>query len=130
MKLKDKPLLLASAIVLSLVGSTLSMITFLGASLFFKPAKQFIESITNIQNMQKVTPQYFLILGTLSVLSFIGVLKISKMKRSGFFFYLGAQVALFLVPVIVLGSQAISSTNTIFTLLFCGIYAAFYKSYN
>lgn len=127
MKLKEHPLLFSSAIVLSLTGGILGMLLFWGAAIFFTPAKEFVVSVTNLTSMDKITPLYFVLFGALCLVSFLGVLKMKKLQKAGFFFYLGAQLAMLFVPVIWLGWNAFSVNNTIFTLLFVLIYLSFYR---
>ena len=127
MKLKDQPLLFSSAIVLSLTGGALGILLFWGAALFFNSAQEFIISVTNITSMERITPLYFVLFGALSLLSFIGVLKMKKWQKAGFFFYLGAQLVMLFLPVIWIDWNAFSVNNTIFTLIFVFIYLSFYR---
>ena len=127
MKLKDQPLLFSSAIVLSLIGGMLGMLLFWGAAIFFGPAKDFIISVTNLTSMDQITPFYFVLFGALCLLSFVGVLKMKRLQKAGFFFYLGAQLVMLFLPVIWLNWNAFSVNNTIFTLLFVLIYLSFYR---
>ena len=126
-KLKEQPLLFSSTIVLSLLGSSLGILLFCGAALFFKQAKEMIVGITNITSMDKITPLYFFMFGALYLLSFLGVLKMKKWQKPGFFVYLGAQLVMLFLPVIWLDWNAFSVTNTIFTSLFVLIYLSFYQ---
>lgn len=127
MKLKEHPLLFSSAIVLSLIGGILGMLLFWGAALFFTSAKEFVVSVTNLTSMDQITPLYFVLFGALCLVSFLGVLKMEKLQKVGFFFYFGAQLAMLFVPVIWLNWNAFSVNNAIFTLLFVLIYLSFYR---
>lgn len=127
MKLKEHPLLFSSAIVLSLIGGILGMLLFWGAALFFTSTKEFVVSVTNLTSMDQITPLYFLLFGALCLVSFLGVIKMEKLQKAGFYFYLGAQLAMLFVPVIWLDWNAFSVNNTIFTLLFVLIYLSFYR---
>lgn len=126
-KLKDQPLLFSASIVLSLIGGVLGIVLFWGGALFFNKSKELVESITNITAMDLISPLYFFLFGALCLLSFIGVLKMKKWQKAGFFFYLGAQATMLFLPAIWLGWNAFSVTNTIFTLLFVLIYRSFYR---
>jgi len=127
MKLKDQPLLFSSAIVLSLIGGAMGVLLFWGTALFFNEVKGAVVSVTNLTSMDEVSPSYFFLLGALSLLSFIGVLKMKKWKKAGFFFYLGAQLVMLFLPAIWIDWNAFSVNNTIFTLFFVLIYLSFYR---
>ena len=127
MKLKDQPLLFASAIALSLVGGGLGVLLFWGTALFFGHVKELVVSVTNLTSMDHVSPLYFVFLGALSLLSLIGVLKMKKWQKAGFYFYLGAQLTMLFLPALWIDWNAFSVNNTIFTLLFLLIYLSFYR---
>ena len=126
-RLKDQPLLFASTLMLSMIGSSLGILLFWGAALFFKPVKRTVIDITNLTGMDGITPLYFLIFGALCLLSLLGVLKMKQWQKAGLFFYFGAQSAMLFLPVVWLGWNAFSVANTIFTLLFTFIYLSFYR---
>jgi hypothetical protein len=126
-RLKDQPLLFASTIILSLIGGSMGMLLFFGAALFFKPVKETVIGVTNLTAMDHLGPVYFVLLGALCLLSLIGVIKMKKWQKAGFFFYLGAQLTILFLPVIWLGWNAFSVVNAIFTLLFGFIYLLFYR---
>ncbi|HKJ41494.1 MAG TPA: hypothetical protein VKA27_05335 [Sunxiuqinia sp.] len=130
MKLKDQPLLLSSALVLSLIGGILGMLLFWGSAIFFDPVKEFVIGVTNLTSMDKITPFYFVLFGALCLVSFVGVLKMKRLQKAGFFFYLGTQLAMLFLPVVWLNWNAFSVNNTIFTLLFVLIYLSFYRRMN
>ena len=124
---ENQPLLFVSATLLSLLGSGIGLVLFALAALFFSPAKAWIISVTNSTSMDPMTPQYFLLFMALCLLSFVGVVKIRKWQKAGFFFYLGAQLAMLFLPVIWLDWNAFSVVNLIFTAIFVFIYFSYYK---
>ena len=130
MKFKDRPLLLSAALLLSTIGSSLAVLLYFSAAVFFNQTSLLIEKLTNMQTMQKITPLYFIIFGALYVLSLLGIIKMRGQQKAGYFFYTGAQVTLLIVPPLWLGANAFSATNTIFTLMFIAIYSIFLKSFN
>ncbi len=130
MNYKDRPLLLSSALLLSTIGSSIAVLAYFCAVIFFNQTGRLIETLTNTQTMQKITPLYFTIFCGLYLLSLIGVIKMKKQQKAGYFFYTGAQLSLLVVPVLWLGPNAFSATNTIFTLLFIAIYSVFLKSFH
>ncbi|WP_430974623.1 hypothetical protein [Sunxiuqinia rutila] len=124
---ENQPLLFVSTTLLSLLGSGLGVLAFGFVALVFEPSKNWIISVTNSTSMDHFTPVYFVLLMAVSLLSLIGVIKIRKWQKAGFFFYLGAQLALLFMPVLWLGWSAFSVINLIFTSLFLLIYLSFYK---
>ena len=127
---KKQPLLFSTTITLSFIGSGLAAIVYWVSAVFFTQAKTIIEKLTNFQSMQDITSLFFVILGALYLLSFIGAVKMWRLQKAGYFFYAGAQILILIIPLIWLGGNAFSSTNTIFTLLFIGIYTSFLKAFN
>jgi len=102
---------------------------YFAAAVFFDQTLEIIEKLTNIQTPQKISPLYFIIFGALYILSLTGVLKMLNMQKSGYFFYTSAQIGLLIVPLLWMGPNAFSSTNTIFTILFISIYSAYLKAF-
>lgn len=129
MKQQQKPLLLSAALFLSLTGSSLAMLTYFMAAIFFDQTKELVEKFTNIQTPQKLVPLYFVLFGSLYCLSLVGVFKMRNMKKSGYFLYTGAQLTLLIVPLLWMGPHAFSMTNTIFTVLFIAVYSVFLKTF-
>ena len=130
MSYKDQPLLFSTTITLSIIGSSLAVIVYWVSAVFFTQAKTIIGQLTNSQSMQDITSLFFVIFGALYLVSLIGAIKMWKLQKAGYFFYAGAQILILLIPLFWLGGNAFSSTNTIFTLLFIGIYTAFLKAFN
>jgi hypothetical protein len=130
MKQQTRPLLLSAALLLSVIGSSIATLAYFTAAAFFDQTRQIIEKLTNIQTPQKIAPLYFVIYGALYCLSLIGVLKMMKMRKAGYFFYAGAQISLLIVPLLWMGVNSFSATNTIFTILFITIYSVFLKAFN
>lgn len=124
---ENQPLLFVSTTLLSLLGSGLGVLAFGFTALVFEPSKNWIISVTNSTSMERLTPVYFMLLMAISLLSLIGVIKIRKWQKAGFYFYLGAQLTLLFIPVLWLGWGAFSVINLIFTSLFLLIYLSFYK---
>ncbi len=124
---RTQPLLFVSTTLLSLLGSGIGLVFFGLAALFFNSAKAWVISVTNSTSMEQITPLYFLLFMAFCLLSFVGVIKIRKWQKAGFFFYLGAQLAMLFLPVIWLDWNAFSVINLIFTTIFLFIYLSFYK---
>ncbi|MGV8090304.1 MAG: hypothetical protein AB2L24_00380 [Mangrovibacterium sp.] len=126
---QERPPLLLAALLLSFIGSSMGTLIYFTAAIFFDQSLEIIEELTNIQTSQKIAPLYFVIFGTMYCLSLIGVLKMYKMQKAGYFFYISAQICLLIVPLLWIGLNAFSATNTIFTVLFITIYSVYLKEF-
>ncbi len=125
--MNKRPLLLSSALVLSSVGSGLAAVMYFAAFLFYEKALPSIEKFTNAETPELISRFYMLALGSIYCVSAIGIVKMWNTQKTGFYLYLLAQISLWGLPLIYIGSHAFSSTNTIFTLLFIAIYSLFLK---
>lgn len=125
--MEKKPLLFESACIFSIIGSSIGFIIMFISTLFFRTVTEKITSITNLTATEKLTPLYFAILMAAFSVSLTGVIKLYRMQRLGLYFYLVAQLSILFFPVLWLGANAFSVTNTIFTLIFSGIYLYYYR---
>ncbi len=83
--------------------------------------------LTNITATEKLSPIYFALLMAAFSVSLAGAIKLYRMQRVGIYFYLTAQALILFLPVFWLGNNALSASNSVFTILFSGIYLAYYK---
>lgn len=125
--MEKKPILFEGACLFSLMGSSIGVLYTLIATVFFHNVTGKITQFTNMTATEHLSPLYFVILMAAFSLSLAGVIKLYRMQRSGLYFYLAAQAMILFIPVICLGSNAFSVTNTIFTLLFSGVYLFYYR---
>jgi len=126
--MKKKPILFESASIFSIIGSSIGFISMFISTLFFRIVTEKITSVTNITATEKLSPLYFAMLMAAFCVSLVGAIKLYRMQRAGLYFYLIAQTMILFLPVIWLGSHSFSTTNAIFTLIFAGVYLAYYKS--
>ena len=126
--MKKKPILFESASIFSIIGSSIGFISMFISTFFFRIVTEKITSVTNIMATEKLSPLYFAMLMAAFCVSLVGAIKLYRMQRAGLYFYLIAQTMILFLPVIWLGANAFSTTNTIFTLIFAGVYLAYYKS--
>ncbi len=127
MNQNNKPLLFKAALLLSTIAGCMSVIIYLGAALFYEQAVNKIQSITNITSTDGTSPLYFAVFGLLYAFSLFGVYKMYHIRKIGFWVYLIAQMTILLTPILWLGKNSFSMTNTIFTGLFILIYLYFYR---
>ena len=125
--MKNKPILFESACIFSIIGSSVGLITMFISTFFFRIVTEKITSVTNITATEKLSPVYFAMLMAAFSISLAGAIKLYRMQRVGLYFYLTAQALIMFLPVFWLGNQAFSATNAIFTLVFSGVYLAYYR---
>jgi hypothetical protein len=128
--MKEQPLVFKSACIFSIAGSSIGFLSMLFSTVFFRFVTEKISLLTNITATEHLSPVYFACLMAAYSVSLAGVIKLYRLQRSGLYFYLMAQAMIMFLPVIWLGSNAFSSTNAIFTLLFSGIYLFHYRLLN
>ncbi len=126
--MKRKTVLLEALCLLSFAGSTMGLLLFLMAALFFDEAVWLISHLSSPEQTAELSPLYFSLLGGFHLLSLWGVHRMWNLKRTGFFLYTLAQAAIYLLPLLWLGKEAFSSLITIFTLLFITGYAISYPN--
>ena len=127
MTFKDKPLLFSAALFLSLLGGTVAIAFYLFAVIFYSTSIEAIKNITNTISTDSTSRFYFLCLLMLYIFSVLGVVKMIKCRKSGFWIYAMSQTIILLFPLLWLGKNSFSVTNSIFTALFILIYTSFYK---
>jgi hypothetical protein len=122
---KRSPLLEALCI-LSFAGNGIAIAIYLVAAVWNQPARQWIKEWSSMYDVSGYTSVYFLIFTLLYVLSFIGVLWMWRLKKTGFLFYISSQIAIMFLPSLWMGKPVFSSVVIIFTILFIVLYARVY----
>ena len=125
--MEKKQILFEGTCLFSLMGSSIGVLYTLIATAFFHYVTGKITQFTNMTATEHLSPLYFAILMAAFSLSLAGVIKLYRMQRAGLYFYLVAQIMILFIPVFCLGSNAFSVTNTIFTILFSGVYIFYYR---
>ncbi|HET6559702.1 MAG TPA: hypothetical protein VFG54_20420 [Prolixibacteraceae bacterium] len=125
--MEKKPILFEGACVFSFLGSSIGVVAMLLSAVFFQYVSQKIVMLTNYTAADSLSPLYFVLLMASYSLSLVGVIKLYRMQRTGLYFYLLAQAMIFIIPVLVLGSNALSVVNVIFTILFPAVYIFYYR---
>ena len=128
--MEKKPILFESVCIFSIVGSSIGFLSMLISTIFFRFVTEKITQFNNITATEHLSPVYFACLMAAYSISLSGAIKLYRMKRSGLYFYLLAQLMILFLPAIWLGSNAFSSTNAIFTILFSGIYLFHFRILN
>jgi len=128
--MRKKPIFYEAACVFSIIGSSIGFISMFVATFFFRIVTEKIRAVTNITSTEKLSPIYFAILMAAFSISLAGAIKLYRMQQSGIYFYLIAQSLILFLPVFWLGSNAFSTTNAIFTILFSGVYLYYIRLTN
>lgn len=128
--MENKPILFEGACVFSFIGSSIGFVAMLLATVFFPYVSQIIVKLTNYTSADHLSVLYFAILMASYSLSLAGVIKLYHMQRSGLYLYLLAQLMILFFPVIMMGFNALSVTNVIFTFLFSAVYIFYFRRLN
>jgi len=120
----DRPRVLESLCWLSFLGSGGGFVLYMTAAIFYDTSKGFILKYSSLSSVDHLPPVYFLLLSILFAVSLYGVSRMWILKKTGFFIYAMAQLAILLLPVLWMGKAAFSAVALIFTLLFIGAYAS------
>ena len=125
--MQKKPLLFEAACIFSIAGSSIGFVSMFIATFFFSAVTEKITLLTNITATEKLSPIYFALLMAAFSVSLTGAIKLFRMQRIGIFFYLAAQATILSLPVLWLGTNALSVSNAIFTLIFASVYLYYYR---
>lgn len=125
--MQKKPLLFEAACIFSIAGSSIGFVSMFIATFFFSAVTEKITLLTNSTATEKLSPIYFALLMAAFSVSLTGAIKLFRMQRIGIYFYLAAQATILFLPVFWLGSNALSVSNAIFTLIFASVYLYYYR---
>jgi len=120
--------LLSALCLLSFAGSGASFIIYFLGSVFFEEFAALIMKYSSTHTMENLSPMYFTLFMVLNAVSLTGAIRMWKMHFDGFFIYTIAQIVLFVIPLVWLGSDAFSAPAAIFTGVFITGYALNWKS--
>lgn len=131
MNTTNRPRVLEALCLLSFIGSGGGFLLYLSAAVFYPHAREYIVQFSSMESADQLSPFYFLLLSILFALSLLGVARMWKLRRSGFYIYVLAQLSTFSLPLAWLGLSAFSSVALIFTVLFIAAYGfQFYRLYD
>jgi hypothetical protein len=98
-----RPTLLTVLCILTYIGSGLSVLVFLLATIAFGVVSGMMESIPGMGALTAGGIAFFAVMLILSGASLFGAIQMWKMKKTGFYMYLGANVLAFVLPIVWLG---------------------------
>jgi hypothetical protein len=126
----ERPKVLKALCMLSFSGSGGGFLLYMAAAIFYEKTQKIVLEYSSMHSTEQVPPHYFFLFGLLFGISFYGVTLMWKMRKTGFFIYLIAQLAIFSFPLIWIGKDAFSAVAMIFTVLFVGAYLSQYRNLN
>jgi hypothetical protein len=115
--------LLEALCLLSFAGNGIAFTAYLVAAVFNRQAVTWIREWSSQFDVSVLTPVYFMAFAALYTVSFLGVLNMWKLKKSGFWLYLFSQSGILLLPTAWFRKPVFPSAVVIFTLLFLVLYA-------
>lgn len=133
---RQKVLGLRSVLVLSMIGSGWSAISYLLTGLMQPSMQKMVEEGTvkipdefaSAFDMMMNSPRsYFLLAGALYALSLAGVIMMWKLRKNGFHYYTLAQLLVLVVTGLFLGKMYLSLGDIMLTALFVGYYFVAFK---
>ncbi len=125
----NRSLLLEALCLLSFAGSSIGMLLYLAAALFFEETEKIITRFSGFDQTGLLSPLYFVLMGGFHLLSLTGVYRMWQFRKSGLFIYALAQLSIFFLPLLWIGKEAFSSVALIFTLLFLSGYALCFRHF-
>jgi len=134
---KKKPELLKILLILTFIGSGLTMFSNLFLFGFFNQIKamlaaqgssySFMGTTMDLAPFFQISPAFYLIQGLLSVVSLTGAILMWDLKKIGFHFYAVAQISLLIVPKIFIRGLPFPGTELLISFFFVYFYYRFLK---
>ena len=115
--------LLEALCILSFIGNGLAILALLSAAIWNHAAREWIKDWSSANDVTGFNTGYFLIFALLYVMSLTGVLRMWKVRKSGFYLYVISQTGIMVFPSVWSGEMVFSSVVVIFTVLFILLYA-------
>ncbi len=118
-------------LVLSMIGSGMSLISYLMTGLMMSMMQDYIASgeltfpeqfTVAVEQMLRTPRPFYFCMALLYALSLSGVIRMWKLHRNGFHFYALSQLLMLLVTGLFLGRQYVMMGDIMMTLLFISVY--------
>jgi hypothetical protein len=115
--------LLEALCILSFAGNGIAILMYGIATVWNQPVREWIKEWSSMYDVSGYTQIYFLIFTILYAFSFLGVIKMWRLKKTGFLYYFFSQTAILFIPTLWQGKPVFSSVVIIFTILFIALYS-------
>ena len=122
-----RPIFLKALCILTFIGSSVALISYFLASVFFDKTSEMIIKYSSWNSTDAISPLFFTALMAMYALSLVGAIRMWKLYRNGFFIYGISQLFILFLPTIWVNWQAFSATNAIFISVFISGYAINWK---
>lgn len=119
----SRPSILSALCILTFIGSSIGFTGYFLASVFYEKFARLIITYSSWSDTHNLSPVYFTLMMVYNAVVLIGAIKMWKLQRNGFLFYLIAQLAVMFTPALWINWNAFSYTNAIFSVLFVVGYA-------
>lgn len=116
-----RPTLLTVLCILTFIGSGLGVLVFLLATVAFGVVSGMMESIPGMGALTAGGVAFFAISLILSAVSLFGAIQMWKLKKMGFYMYVGASVVSFVLPMAMLGLP-FNAMGIFWVVLFAALY--------
>lgn len=110
--------LLSALCLLTFIGSTIGFVGYFLAAIFFGQVSRLIVQYSAWHSTAAVSPLLFTLLMVCYAFSLTGAIRMWKLHRDGFVYYIVSQLAILLIPVTWTNWNAFSFTNFIFITVF------------
>lgn len=124
-----RPTLLTVLCILTFIGSGLSLLVFLLATVAFGVVSGMMESIPGMSALTSGGIAFFAISLILSAVSLYGAIQMWKLKKMGYYMYAGASVIAFILPIAMLGIP-FNAMGIVWLAVFLGLYGMNLKHMN
>jgi hypothetical protein len=119
---RKRSALLEALCILSFAGNGIAIFIYLIATVFNQPARRWIREWSSMYDVSRYTSVYFLLFTLLYCISFLGVLRMWRLKTSGLMLYIISQTTILFLPTIWMKKPVFPSVVIIFTILFMLLY--------
>ncbi|MCF8415853.1 MAG: hypothetical protein K9G40_06395 [Crocinitomicaceae bacterium] len=124
-----RPTFLTVLCILTFIGSGLGVLVFLLATVAFGVVSGMMESIPGMGALTAGGIAFFAISLILSAVSLFGAIQMWKLKKMGYYMYVGAGVVSFVLPIVMLGLP-FNVMGVFWLVLFAALYGMNLKHMN
>ncbi len=117
-----RPTLLTVLCILTFIGSGLSVLLYLLATLMFGVMAEVLTSIPGMGAIADGGMILFIVMFVLAFVSLFGAIKMWGLKKIGFYLYTAAQILMIIVPFILIPGLPVAVLSIVFTILFIVLY--------
>ncbi|PWL24751.1 MAG: hypothetical protein DCO96_13200 [Fluviicola sp. XM-24bin1] len=117
-----RPAFLTVLCILTFIGSGLSALIYLLATIAFGVVGGMFESIPGMDVFADAGMAFFAIYFVLAAVSLFGAIQMWKLKKNGFYMYAGANVVGFLLPMFMIEGMPFNVMGFVFLALWITLY--------